>query len=57
MCSLAVQESRLWISKDINKTTIETNFDKNYKQLAYVSKLVSIVVYDYSSIRAMAKIS
>ena len=54
MCSLAVQESRLWISKDINKTTIETSFDKTY---CLLSRIVSIVVSDYLSILAMAKMS
>ena len=54
MCSLAVRVLLWWISKDINKTTIETNFDKTY---CLLSRIVSIVVYDYLSVRAMAKIS
>lgn len=33
----------MWISKDINKTTIETNFDKTY---CLLSRIVSIFVYD-----------
>ena len=44
----------MWISKDINKTTIETNFDKTY---CLLSRIVSIVVYDCSPVVAKARMS
>lgn len=43
----------MWISKDI-KTTIETIVDKTY---CLLSRIVSIVVSDYLSVLAMAKMS